>query len=71
VSAMHILINSIWNKKVLPHEWLVFIIVSIHKNDDKSESNNYGGIYIYIYHSHEFHSTLYGTSFRVRFLTRW
>jgi hypothetical protein len=44
LSAIHKLINSIWNKEELPGEWKESIFVSIHKKDDKADCNNYCGI---------------------------
>jgi hypothetical protein len=35
------LIRSIWNKEELPQQWKGSIIVSIHKQGDKTECNNY------------------------------
>jgi hypothetical protein len=37
-------INSIWNKEELPEQWKESIIVSIHKNGDKTDCSNYRGI---------------------------
>jgi hypothetical protein len=34
-SKIHKLINSIWNKEELPHQWKESIIVPIHKKGDK------------------------------------
>jgi hypothetical protein len=44
VSVIHKLINSIWNKEELPHQWKESIIVQIHKKGDKTDCNNYYGI---------------------------
>jgi uncharacterized protein YdcH (DUF465 family) len=44
LSAIHKLINSIWNKEQLPDEWKESIIVPIHKKGDKTDCNNYRGI---------------------------
>jgi hypothetical protein len=44
LSAIHKLINSIWNKEELPDQWKEFISVPIHKNGDKTNCNNYRGI---------------------------
>jgi hypothetical protein len=41
LSAIHKLINSIWNKLNLPDQWKESIIVPVHKNDDKTDCNNY------------------------------
>jgi sorting nexin-29 len=41
---IHKLIISIWNKEELPKEWKESIIVSIYKNGDKADCNNYRGI---------------------------
>jgi hypothetical protein len=43
LSAIHKLLNSIWNKE-LPNLWKESIIVPVHKKGDKSECNNYYGI---------------------------
>jgi hypothetical protein len=40
--AIHKLIISIWNKEELPEEWKESIIVPIYKEEDKTDSNNYG-----------------------------
>jgi hypothetical protein len=40
-SAIHILINCIWNKEELPDQWKESIIVPIHKKGDKTDCNNY------------------------------
>jgi hypothetical protein len=44
LSAIHKLINSVWNKEELPDQWKEYIIVPIHKTDDKTDCNNYRGI---------------------------
>jgi hypothetical protein len=44
LSAIHKLINSVWNKEELPHQWKESIIVPIHKKGDKTDFNNYCGI---------------------------
>jgi hypothetical protein len=44
LSAIHKLINSLWNKEELPDQWKESIIVSIHKKGDKTDCNNYRGI---------------------------
>jgi hypothetical protein len=41
LSSIHKLINSVWNKEELPDQWKESIIVPIHKNDDKTDCNNY------------------------------
>jgi hypothetical protein len=43
-SAIHKLINSIWNKQELPDQWEESIILPVHKKGDKSDCNNYRGI---------------------------
>jgi hypothetical protein len=44
-SAIHKLINSIWNKEELPDHWKESITVPIKKKKgDKSDCNNYHGI---------------------------
>jgi hypothetical protein len=37
LSAIHKLINSIWNKEELPDQWKESIIVLIHKKGDKTD----------------------------------
>ena len=44
--VIHKLIIAIWNKEELPGEWKESIIIAIHKKDDKTDCNNYGGISI-------------------------
>jgi hypothetical protein len=44
LSAIHKLINSVWNKEELPDQWKESIIVPIHKKGDKTDCNNYPGI---------------------------
>jgi len=43
-SEIHKLINSVWNKEVLPEEWKESIIVPIYKKGGKTNSSNYRGI---------------------------
>jgi hypothetical protein len=43
LSAIHKLVNSIWNKEELPDQWK-YIIAPVHKKGDKSDINNYRGI---------------------------
>jgi hypothetical protein len=40
-SAIHKLINSIWNKEELPDQWNESITLQVHKRNDKTDSNNY------------------------------
>jgi hypothetical protein len=44
LSAIHKLINSVWNKEELPVQWKESIIAPIHKKGDKTDCNNYRGI---------------------------
>jgi hypothetical protein len=44
LSAIHKLINSVWNKEQLPDQWKESINVPIHKKGDKTDCNNYRGI---------------------------
>jgi hypothetical protein len=44
LSAIHKLINSVWNKEELPDQWKESIIVPIHEKDDTTDCNNYRGI---------------------------
>jgi hypothetical protein len=37
LSAIHKLINSVWNKEELPDEWKESIIVPIYKKDGKTD----------------------------------
>jgi hypothetical protein len=44
MSAIHKLINSVWNKEELPDQWEKSIIVPVHKKGDKTDCINYRGI---------------------------
>jgi hypothetical protein len=44
LSAIHRLINSLWNKEELPDQWKECIIVPIYKKGDKTDCNNYHGM---------------------------
>jgi hypothetical protein len=44
LSAIHKLINSVWNEEELPDQWAESITVPIFKKGDKTGSNNYRGI---------------------------
>jgi hypothetical protein len=44
LSAIHKLINSVWNKEELPDLWKESIVVPIHKKGDETDCNNYRGI---------------------------
>jgi hypothetical protein len=44
LSAIHKLVNSVWNKEELPDQWKESIILPIHKKSDKTDCNNYRGI---------------------------
>jgi hypothetical protein len=44
LSAIHKLINAIWNKEELPDQWKESITVPVHKKGDKTGCNNYRGI---------------------------
>jgi hypothetical protein len=41
LSAIHKLINSVWNKEELPDQWKESISVPVHKKGDKTDCNNY------------------------------
>jgi hypothetical protein len=41
LSAIHKLINSIWNEEELPDQWKESIIVPVHEKDDNADCNNY------------------------------
>jgi hypothetical protein len=41
MSAIHKLINSIWNKEELPDQWKESINVPVHKKGDKTDCTNY------------------------------
>jgi hypothetical protein len=41
LSAIHRLINSVWNMEKLPDQWKESIIVPAHKKSDKTDCNNY------------------------------
>jgi hypothetical protein len=43
-SEFHKLINWIWNKEELPHQWKESIVVPIHKKGNKTNCSNYRGI---------------------------
>jgi hypothetical protein len=44
LSAIHKLINSVWNKEELTDQWKESIIVPVHKEGDNIDCNNYHGI---------------------------
>jgi sorting nexin-29 len=44
MSAIHKLINFVWNKEESPDQWQKSIIVSVHKKGDKIDCSNYYGI---------------------------
>jgi sorting nexin-29 len=44
LSAIHKLINSVWNNEELPDQWKESSIVPVHKKGDKTDCNNYRGI---------------------------
>jgi hypothetical protein len=44
LSAIHKLINSVWNKGELPDQWKEPVIVPILKKGDKTDCNNFRGI---------------------------
>jgi hypothetical protein len=44
LSAIHKLINSVWNNAELPDQWKESIIVPVHKKVDKTDCNNYRGL---------------------------
>jgi hypothetical protein len=44
LSAIHKLVNSIWNKEELLDQWKESIIVPVRKKGDETVSNNYRGI---------------------------
>jgi hypothetical protein len=37
LSAIHKLINSVWNKEKLPNQWKDSIIIPVHRKGDKTE----------------------------------
>jgi hypothetical protein len=45
-SEIHRLICCIWNKEELPQQWKECIIVPIYKKGDKTDCNNYRGIFL-------------------------
>jgi hypothetical protein len=51
VSAIHKLINSIWNKEELPDQWKEPTILPIQKIGGKADGNKYHGIYYYSLHT--------------------
>jgi hypothetical protein len=44
LSAIHKLINSVWNKEELPDQWKESIIVPVYKKVDKTDCNDYRGV---------------------------
>jgi hypothetical protein len=44
LTAIHIPINSVWNKEEFLDQWKESIIAPVHKKGDKSDCNNYHGI---------------------------
>jgi hypothetical protein len=40
LSAIHKLMNSVWNKEGFPDQWKESIIVPVHKKGDKAYCNN-------------------------------
>jgi hypothetical protein len=44
LSAIHKLINSVWNKEELPDQWKESVIVPLQMKGDKTDCNNYCGI---------------------------
>jgi hypothetical protein len=44
LSAIHKLINSVWNKEELPDQWKESNIVPVHRKGDETDCNNYRGI---------------------------
>jgi hypothetical protein len=44
LSAIHKLINSVWNKEELPDQWKESIIVPVNEKGDKTDCNKYRGI---------------------------
>jgi hypothetical protein len=45
-SEIYKCICSIWNKEELPQQWKEFITVPIYKKGDKTDCNNYRGIFL-------------------------
>jgi hypothetical protein len=43
-SKIHKLLNSIWNKEILPDQWKKSITVPVHKKGNKSDCSNYHAI---------------------------
>jgi hypothetical protein len=44
LSAIHKLVNSVWNKEELPDQWKESIILPVHKEGDQTPYNNFRGI---------------------------
>jgi hypothetical protein len=57
VSAIHTLINSIWNKEKFPYQWNESVVVPIDKKGDKTVITVVG------YHCYQYHTKVYETSF--------
>jgi hypothetical protein len=51
LSAIHKLINTLWNKEELPDQWKESIIVPIHKKCNKTDCNNYRVVRVLDYRS--------------------
>jgi hypothetical protein len=45
-SEIHRLICCVWNKEELPQQWKESIILPIYKKGDKTDCNNYRGIFL-------------------------
>jgi hypothetical protein len=45
-SEVHKLICSMWNKEELPQQWKESIILPVNKKGDKTDCNNYQGIFL-------------------------
>jgi hypothetical protein len=52
------LINLIWNKEELPHQWRESVVVPVHKKGDKTDCSNYQGISLLLLHT-EFYLTFF------------
>jgi hypothetical protein len=58
LSAIHKLINSVWNKEELPDQWKESIVVPVHK-----KGNKLNVIIIVGYHCYQLHTKFYSISF--------
>jgi hypothetical protein len=58
LSAIHKLINSVWNKEELPDQWKESVTIQLNEKYDEIDCNNYLGILqnVFEYPPHKFRS---------------